>query len=252
LWEFNFLSYQKCWRAGEEDRANLEEVVEQLLVNQGDHVKTHVSNVEVFSYTYVAAGNNNDAINGSGSLIGVHMGAIITENQEVECMKAGAGDVQFQDMEHVHVVMGENEVECVLSVGIVKENIGLGVETPYVVFHAHDVAERSAVGHGSGVCYVKANEGQCGENAAHVQVGVGEMEVEQSGPVGRKSLRQWKRRARVSQVVHGNNCKSKKALGKRQGAARLAGEGELTKKKRNAQECVVVHAAETDLVGTVV
>jgi hypothetical protein len=59
-------------------------------------------------------------------------------------------------------------------------------------------------------------------------------------------------RASVSHVVHANNCKSKKALGKRQGAARLAGEGELTKKKKNAQECMVVHAVETDLAGITV
>jgi hypothetical protein len=109
---------------GKKDWANIEEVVEQLSVNQGDHEETHVSNVEVFSYTHVAAGNNNDAINGSGSLVGVHMVAVETEKQEVECMKAGGGNVLFQDVQCVHAVMGKNEVECALSAGNVKKNWG--------------------------------------------------------------------------------------------------------------------------------
>jgi hypothetical protein len=175
-------------RWGKKDWADIEEVVEQLSVNQGDHEETHVSNVEVFSYTHVAAGNNNDAINGSGSLVGVHMVAVETEKQEVERMKAGGGDVLFQDVQCVHAVMGENEVECALSAGNVKENSGLGVETPHVVSHAHDVARGLVVGCGTGACYVKENEGHCGENAANVQGGMGEMEVEQLGPVGKKSL----------------------------------------------------------------
>jgi hypothetical protein len=140
---------------GKKDWADIEEVVEQLLVNQGDHEETHVSNVEVFSYTHVAARNNNDAINGSGSLVGVHMVVVETEKQEVERMKVGWGDVLFQDVKCVHAVMGKNEVECALSPDNVKKNLGLGVETPHVVSHTHDVARGLVVGCGIGACYVK-------------------------------------------------------------------------------------------------
>jgi hypothetical protein len=131
------------------------------------------------------------------------------------------------------------------------------MDTPHFGFPVHAVAKELvvgelAVGRGSEVIYWQENGSQCGEEAALVQANGGEMEVETSGLVGRKSLRQWKRRARVPQVVNGTNCKSIKASGKRKGATRLAGEGELTKKKKNVQECVVVHAAETNMVGTAV
>jgi hypothetical protein len=122
----------------------------------------------------------------------------------------------------------------------------------HVVSQEHDVEGSLVKGRGRGACPKLENEGRNGVDGDHVQFGSRGMEVEHLGPVGRKSLRQWKRRARSPKAGHDTKGTPKKVLGKQKGVTRLVGEGEFPKKCKNAQECVVAYASETDLAGPAV
>jgi hypothetical protein len=147
------------------------------------------------------------------------------------------------DVRPVQGVMGEQ-----VHAGIM--DVGQGMGCTYVAATVSEGANGSGEGRGAAVEHLNAASGHSSARASLVQAGSGVMEVEQQGPVGRKSLRQWKRKARVSKVVPGQHCKPLKVLGKRQDATRLVGEGGLVKKKKNAEECVVVQATKTGLAGS--
>ncbi|KAE8099395.1 hypothetical protein FH972_017380 [Carpinus fangiana] len=71
----------------------------------------------------------------------------------------------------------------------VGENRGLDGECSHVVSHTWVGAGGLEVRCGAEVVHLNADERQSRARVAHVQAGVGEMEVEQQGGVGRKSLR---------------------------------------------------------------
>ena len=163
-------------RRSEGTRVDLAEVVEQFSTHKGDQIETKASNVVVNFVPHVATENNQNAIDGSGPPSGAHMGAINGDNQEVESMKEGVGDVplkhlervlegvgdmQLKHLERVYESLAKNERERALIASIVKEVMGQLVDTPHIAIHAYDVAgkwaiEDLAVGRGSRVFYMAA------------------------------------------------------------------------------------------------
>jgi hypothetical protein len=92
--------------------------------------------------------------------------------------------------------------------GTMEGNVGQGKECTHVASPV--CAEIGVSEEGLGTVMVQLNKevDNMGARVALVHAGAEEIKVEQQGPRGRKSMRQWKRRARALKVVHGKNCKS--------------------------------------------
>jgi hypothetical protein len=77
--------------------------------------------------------------------------------------------------------------------------------------------------------------------------------VQEGGSVvGGKSLKQWKKLAKVSQGVINRSYSNVKLATKRKASVQEVGGKGLTKKKRSGQGCVEENVIELDLAGTAV
>jgi hypothetical protein len=252
---------------GDVVRVQVDDMVNQVPSIPEGHIGTQLCTVGVPFSDHVDSGEQVAVVTRCGSHREVHVGVVATGNMEVGSGDASGGLMQCPGGEHVktgvvgrgHIAMDVQEVESDMHASKGEENMGLNMDTSHVASHVHDAAGRVhdvaggvALGRGLSACSMHVHEGSVGESGDHGQYGYGGMEVEQMSPVGRKSLRQWNKRARSPKAGLGKNSTTTKALGKRQGATRLVGKGELPKKRKSAQECMVVYATKIDLAGPVV